>query len=41
MGIWLVWDRDGVDMELWWGKFFVNARLEDRVDSYQEEDETG
>lgn len=41
MGIWLVWDRDGMLTDFWWGNFLENARLEDRVNFYQEEDETG
>jgi hypothetical protein len=39
MGIWLVWDRDDMHTDFWWGNFLVNAHLEDRVDNYQEEDE--
>jgi hypothetical protein len=38
MEIWLVWDRDGMHTDFWWGNVLVNARLENRLDIYQKED---
>jgi len=29
MGVWLVWDRDDMHTDFWWGNFLVNACLED------------
>lgn len=41
MGIWLVWGKDCMYTDFWWGNFVVSAPLEDRVNRCEGEDEFG